>query len=60
MKKLMLASFLLASTLFANAQKTDSTSTKSGGISGNNELKLNLAYTIGGFPELNYERILKR
>lgn len=26
---------------------------------GNNELKLNLAYTIGGFPEINYERILK-
>lgn len=29
------------------------------GQDGNNELKLNLVYTIAGFPELNYERIIK-
>ncbi|MBB2145103.1 DUF3575 domain-containing protein [Pedobacter sp. LMG 31464] len=58
MKKLMLSGLLLASTLFVYAQKTDSTSTN-GGINGNNELKLNLFYTIAGFPEINYERILK-
>ncbi|TKC10392.1 hypothetical protein FA048_09385 [Pedobacter polaris] len=59
MKKLMLSGFLIASTLFVQAQKTDTVSLKKTGISGNNELKLNLAYTIGGFPEINYERILK-
>ncbi len=59
MKKLLLFSLLLASTFLALAQSSDTTSTKSSGLNGNNELKLNLAYTIGGFPELNYERIIK-
>lgn len=55
----MLLGLLLTSTLLVNAQKTDTASTKKLGLNGNNELKLNLAYTIGGFPEINYERILK-
>lgn len=59
MKKLMLSALLLGSTLCTFAQKTDTVSTKKGGKAGNNELKLNLAYTIGGFPEINYERIIK-
>lgn len=58
MKKLILSGLLLATTLFVNAQTQDTTAV-SKGISGNNELKLNLVYTIAGFPELNYERILK-
>lgn len=58
MKKLMLLGLLLTSALFVNAQKTDTTTLKNG-LKGNNELKLNLAYTIAGFPEINYERILK-
>lgn len=56
MKKTILSALLLAICGFAFAQQTDSL--KKGAL-GNNELKLNLAYTIGGFPELNYERILK-
>lgn len=59
MKKLLLFSLLLASTFIALAQKSDTTLTKSSGVNGNNELKLNLVYTIAGFPELNYERIIK-
>lgn len=59
MKKLLLFSLLLASTFLALAQSSDTTSTKSSGLNGNNELKLNLVYTIAGFPELNYERIIK-
>jgi len=57
MKKLAISSFLLALALGLNAQTKDTT-TKSA-INGNNELRLNLAYTIAGIPELNYERILK-
>ena len=59
MKKIIISGLLLVSTIFVYAQKTDTTASKKSGISGNNELKLNLAYTIGGFPEINYERILK-
>ncbi len=59
MKKLLLSTILFASILFAHAQEKDAASVKTGGLNGNNELKLNLAYTIGGFPEINYERILK-
>jgi hypothetical protein len=58
MKKIFLSGLLLAFTICTYAQKAD-TILKKGGINGNNELKLNLAYTIGGFPEINYERILK-
>jgi hypothetical protein len=58
MKKTLLFGLLLAFTICTYAQKAD-TSLKKGGINGNNELKLNLAYTIGGFPEFNYERIIK-
>ena len=58
MKKLILSSLLLASAFIVNAQSKDTTETKSG-RNGNNEIKLNLAYTIAGIPEINYERILK-
>ncbi|MGY4383267.1 hypothetical protein ACVWYN_000286 [Pedobacter sp. UYP24] len=59
MKKLFLSALIVASALFASAQKQDSTSLKSASLNGNNELKLNLIYAIAGFPEINYERILK-
>lgn len=59
MKKLTLLGLLLASNFIALAQTTETPTTKVGGANGNNELKLNLVYTIAGFPELNYERILK-
>ena len=48
----------MASAIIVNAQTTDTTAIKSG-RNGNNEIKLNLAYTIAGIPEINYERILK-
>ena len=44
--------FLLCITLL-NAQE-DPKST----IQGNNEVKINMAYAIAGFPEITYERIL--
>lgn len=59
MKKFLLFSLLLTLTFCALAQRSDTTSTQSNRLTGNNELKLNLAYTIAGFPELNYERIIK-
>lgn len=59
MKKMILIGLCLASSVFANAQQADTTATKNVNINGNNELKLNLIYTIAGFPELNYERIIK-
>lgn len=58
MKKSLLTLFAIVCGFVANAQQ-DTTSLKSTKINGNNELKLNLIYTIAGFPELNYERILK-
>ncbi len=52
MKKcLTLILFLCAS--FMIAQEDGKTT-----IQGNNELKLNMAYAIAGFPEVTYERIL--
>lgn len=59
MKKMILIGLCLASSVFANAQQADTIATRNVGINGNNELKLNLVYTIAGFPELNYERIIK-
>lgn len=64
MKKSVIIGLLLATTTFAFAQ-TDTLSlslkksVETTGANGNNELKLNLIYTIAGFPELNYERIIK-
>ncbi|RZK57892.1 MAG: hypothetical protein EOO91_09325 [Pedobacter sp.] len=58
MKKLILSGLLLASTIFTYAQKADTTASKKTGLSGNNEIKLNLFMTIAGVPEINYERIL--
>ncbi len=48
---LLTVAFLLTLQLNVQAQQTAK--------DGKNELKLNLAYTIAGFPELNYERIIK-
>ena len=56
MKKTIIALLLTSAslvTLHTNAQAQETAK------EGNNELKLNLAYTIGGFPEINYERIIK-
>jgi hypothetical protein len=56
MKKLLLTGLMVASTLFALAQaKKDSLSPS---LQGNNEIKLNILYTILGSPEITYERIL--
>jgi hypothetical protein len=66
MKKLILTSLLLSSFIFANAQnKADSLSkavqkeAEAIGQGGNNEIKLNLLYTVIGIPEISYERLLK-
>ena len=56
MKKSTIA-ILLTVACLVTLQKT--VKAQSTAKDGNNELKLNLAYTIAGFPELNYERILK-
>ncbi len=57
MKKITLFCLLMALSLANYAQKTDTVKRKST-VSGNNELKLNLLYTVLGLPEINYERIL--
>lgn len=60
MKKNLITLFAIVCSFATYAQNSkDSASVKNTKIDGNNELKINLAYTIGGFPELNYERILK-
>lgn len=57
MKKLLLSSLLMAIICCANAQTTDSVARKST-LNGDNEIKLNLLYTVLGLPEINYERII--
>jgi len=52
MKKYLML-LLLFNVFLLNAQE-DPKST----IQGNNELKINMAYAIAGFPEITYERIL--
>ena len=52
MKKYLIL-LLLFNVFLLNAQE-DPKST----IQGNNELKINMAYAIAGFPEITYERIL--
>ena len=47
-----LALLLMISFSFLNAQEDPKTT-----IQGSNELKLNMAYAIAGFPEVTYERI---
>ena len=56
MKKSTIA-ILLTVACLVTLQKT--VKAQSTAKDGKNELKLNLAYTIAGFPELNYERIIK-
>jgi hypothetical protein len=56
MKKILLASLLLAFMVVAHAQsRKDSLSAS---LQGNNEVKLNILYTLLGSPEVTYERIL--
>jgi hypothetical protein len=57
MKKILLSSLLIALFCCAKAQKVDTVAKKST-LNGNNELKLNLIYTVLGLPEINYERII--
>ncbi len=57
MKKLLLSGLFMAIISFANAQNADTVARRST-INGNNELKLNLLYTVLGLPEINYERII--
>ena len=59
MKKLTLLGLFLALNFIALAQTTETANPQVGGVNGNNELKLNLVYTIAGVPELIYERIIK-
>ncbi len=47
MKTVFLSIFFLAATMAVTAQTKD-----------NNELKLNIPFTIAGLPEINYERIV--
>lgn len=56
MKKISLSALLLAFSLIVYAQNEDSV--KKSGVSGNNEIRLNLFNSILGIPEINYERIV--
>ncbi len=64
MKKLILAAFFSFLSMFSYAQKTDTLknsiqkSAEAIGHGGNNELKINLLYTVIGMPEISYERLL--
>lgn len=58
MKNILLTLLTLLFGLTANAQK-DTSSVKNTKIDGNNELKINLAFTLAGIAEIGYERILK-
>ncbi len=64
MKKLLLIGFLLTCSLLGYTQKPDTSKTtiqknaEAIGQGGNNELKINLLYTILGIPEISYERLL--
>ncbi len=64
MKKILLVGLLLASSLLSYAQKTDTVkksiqkNAEAMGHGGNNELKINLLFTVIGAPEISYERLL--
>ena len=64
MKKQILFAIIMASSLLAFAQ-TDSISkavkakSEAIGHGGNNEIRVNLLYTVIGIPELTYERLLE-
>ena len=63
MKKIFLIGLVLASSLMGYAQKTDTLSksiqknAEAIGHGGNNELKINLLFSVIGIPEITYERI---
>lgn len=65
MKRLLLIGMLLASSLFNYAQRADSLKStiqknaEAMGHGGNNELKINLLFSVIGIPEISYERILQ-
>ncbi len=65
MKKTLIMGLLSALSLVTYAQKADSTKTsiqknaESIGHGGNNELKVNLLYSVIGMPEISYERIIE-
>jgi hypothetical protein len=65
MNKILLTGLILASSLMSYAQKTDSLAkaiqknAETIGQGGNNELKINLLFSVIGMPEITYERILK-
>lgn len=64
MKKILLIGLILASSLLSYAQKIDTLknsiqkNAESIGHGGNNELKINLLFTVIGMPEISYERLL--
>jgi len=64
MKKILLLALLSICSIISQAQQTDSVKTsiqknaEAMGHGGNNELKINLLFTVIGMPEISYERIL--
>lgn len=64
MKKIITLGLMLACSLVSYAQKTDSLkntiqkNAEAIGHGGNNEIKLNLLFTVLGMPEITYERII--
>ncbi|MGF1924570.1 MAG: hypothetical protein ACQUHE_10360 [Bacteroidia bacterium] len=64
MKKILFLALVLASSLMSYAQKADTVknsiqkNAEAIGHGGNNELKINLLFTVLGMPEISYERLL--
>ncbi len=65
MKRTLLIGLILASSLMSYAQKTDTLKSsiqkkaEAIGHGGNNELKINLLFSVIGMPEISYERIIE-
>lgn len=65
MKKILLTGLILASSLITYAQKADTSkisiqkNAEALGHGGNNELKINLLFSVIGMPEISYERIIE-
>ena len=64
MKKLLIVNLILVSSFLCYAQKPDTAKAniqreaEAIGHGGNNELKINLLFTVIGMPEISYERLL--
>lgn len=64
MKKILILGFVMAFSIGSYAQKTDTLKSviqknaEAIGHGGNNELKINLLFTVIGMPEISYERLL--